>query len=64
MTESLLARGTQGLELLFKSSNLTASVLAGDSAMLLSLQEASPLTVLLPRQLHLTSHVCLISNTS
>lgn len=63
MTESLLARGTQGLELL-KSSNLTASVLAGDSAMLLSLQEASPLTVLLPRQLHLTSHVCLISNTS
>lgn len=63
MTESLLAHGTQGLELL-KSSNLTASVLAGDSTMLLSLQEASPLTVLLPRQLHLTSHVCLISNTS
>lgn len=61
MTESL---GTQSLELLFKSSNLTASVLAGDCTMLFSLQEVYPLTVLLPRQLHLTSHVCLISNTS
>lgn len=33
--------GSWGLELLFKSSNCTASVLAGDSTTLLSLQEAS-----------------------